>query len=210
MRFYQKTIRYNKKQGGPLRRGANVTIVINTVCNLKCYDYCPMYIHGDKTTPKFETCTATEWKRFIEKFPEHIAECHISGGEPSLYKELPELVNWLTSRNTHVVIYSNLFLPEPLIRLNASYLVRVKGVYHHSEELKAFNDKFRAIKSFNPKLDLRACEIELPQMIEGSEMLYQFTDAEIENFTLLHFAPDSPRTGHIYMGCAKLYEEGKR
>lgn len=209
MEYYQKTIRYIKPQGNVLTRGLNITIVINFACNLHCYNYCPMYIHGDKRDPKAKTCTADEWKQMLEKFmkDQHIAECHISGGEPSLYKELPDLVNWLTEKNTHVVIYSNLAIPETLAKLNKTYKLRVKAVYHHEDDLNRFNKAFDSLKG---KFYLRACEIELPRKIKGSELLYRFTDAEIENFTLLHFAPDSPRTGHIYMGCATLYAEAKK
>ena len=204
MNFYGKTVRINKKGfKNPFVRGADITWIPSLKCHLKC-DYCPYTIEGG--TAKYEECSAEEWRQFFDKFiqgAETISQVHVSGGEPSIFKGMADVVNWLVSKNIHCVIYSTLLNPKELLRLNDhKYLLRIKAVYHKTDNKERFFNAYQQVKE-NVK-DTRIFEVELPQMFD-SELLHFFTPEEIRNFKTLHFAPDSPRTNRIFIGCSDIY-----
>ena len=69
------------------------TIVTTNRCPFQC-EYCPMYIReglGKQNIP--DESTFEEWKTFLERYPNHIGELYVSGGEPTLYKDIGPIVN---------------------------------------------------------------------------------------------------------------------
>lgn len=89
-------VKINKVTGKWWSRGALVTLVLNTECNLKC-PTCPWLI-GRDTFPIWKTCTLDEWKSFVGRIEEWVSQYVISGGEPTLIKWLADFVNWLLER----------------------------------------------------------------------------------------------------------------
>lgn len=96
-------------------------------CNYEC-SYCTVRTKFAFTGifPKQSEKRVDEWLLALEKLPP--AMIYISGGEPFLYEELPELVNRLPKKHQLLGIVSNISLPARVYRkierpfhLNASF-----------------------------------------------------------------------------------------
>jgi organic radical activating enzyme len=105
--IYSALIKLQKGYGFLMRfrKGINLTIYLTLRCNLKC-DYCANKYYTSKTATS--ELTIEEWKRKIETFPYQIKQVQLTGGEPTLYPEFKELVEYLLSRKIFVIVYTNL------------------------------------------------------------------------------------------------------
>jgi organic radical activating enzyme len=215
MGLFWHTLKLNRKnltdQGKRLKnkwwhRGSELVLVLLTKCNYHC-SYCPMFLTDNKY-PKFTTCGINEWKKFIEDYPEWLNLIYISGGEPSFVPWISEFTNWLVDRGHRVIIFSNMAVPQNFYGIKKHWRFILVPTFHPEYDTpehftKAYNDlkdRFRII----------------PQEME-SEHKMSFTQHK-EYFTvdwfkhdnyLFHVAPDGPRTGKIYLGCNRLYKDGK-
>ena len=104
-KLYWLTVREHAQYGRWFSRGIRATIVTTTRCPFRC-SYCPMFIHGD--VKKYQESSLAQWKNFIERFPYWINHIYVSGGEPSLYPAIAEMINWLIERGHHVIVFTNL------------------------------------------------------------------------------------------------------
>ena len=208
MKLYGKTLFL--KRLFRLKRGVSLTLLPTTRCNQHCH-YCPMFLtnglyNSSPEYPKYKESTFEEWKTWFEHYNEKeapIFQVEISGGEPSIYKELPELVNYLIERGKHVVIYTNLFKPETLNKIKPHYRLRFKCVYHETDNLQRF---YTAFKSLNSKFDKIINEIEgHGKIFNESKVIHQFSEDEIRAFNALHVSPDR----NLFCGCDDLYRRGK-
>ena len=112
------TIQKNKK-------GITIGWHPTTRCNLSC-EYCSSSIWlGEE--PKFKELTGDEW---IEKFKDYpIKLVSISGGEPSIYKDIVKVVDWFVSQKIAVRIITNL-TNFRLLEIKRSPYVRIFTTYH--------------------------------------------------------------------------------
>jgi organic radical activating enzyme len=154
--------------------------------------------------PNRSISTLQEWQQYIESLPHWASLINISGGEPSLVSYLPEFVNWLVSRGHHVNIYSTLFNPKNLERIKKSFKVQITADYHKGDSILRFNRAYNYLKD---KIRINVEEIEQPKLLSYSRFVGKFTAQEILDFTSFHAAPDSPRTGKLYIGCESAYHE---
>jgi MoaA/NifB/PqqE/SkfB family radical SAM enzyme len=87
-----------------------VGINLTRRCNLAC-DYCRIV---DNSREKFENeLTVDQWKAIIGRFAEHGYQHFVfTGGEPTVYRGLDELVRWTSERAMTSLISNTTFLDE--------------------------------------------------------------------------------------------------
>ena len=109
-------------------------------CNLKC-SYCDAYTYERKNTDTDEERYQNILQR-LQNFKD-IEEVRICGGEPTLFKYLWNLVDYLLERDYRVLLYTNGLKEIPLkykdkIRLYSSFHLEYpklwKKVYHNTKD----------------------------------------------------------------------------
>jgi organic radical activating enzyme len=110
-----------------LNNGISLSLAINWKCNMNC-DYCINTLVAGKLHNK--TTTLNKWIKYIEEFPIKIKQVSITGGEPTLYKDVDKLVNYLLSKQINVVMYSNLYAISAIDRINKSNRFKIYTTYH--------------------------------------------------------------------------------
>jgi len=127
MKLYGKTLMF--------KRGKMLNINLLYGCNLSC-SYCSLEMPTGNR-PKAKRVGLEDWKTFVNEFTSKnkIREIYVSGGEPTMVKYLPDLVNWLLSKGFHVVVFSNLFSPERLLQIKKSYRFKVQATFHSNDDI---------------------------------------------------------------------------
>lgn len=200
------------KKGKWFSRGVRATVVTTTRCNLHC-DYCPMFLYGE--VRRYEESTFEEWKVWFERFPYWISQIYVSGGEPSLYKDIVPLVNWLVERGHHVTIFTNLHKAENFIISRNTGAVNIKPhwrllfmpTFHQGDDAERFKGAVR-------NMEAAGYNVASQQLFENQHKLSKIKDfftpdwfkEEDDGF---QFAPDTPKTLQIYSGCVNLYRDYK-
>jgi hypothetical protein len=205
--LYWNTLRVHKKVGRWWHRGADVAIVITTKCNLHCSAYCPMFLTSPKY-PRFDICTLEEWKTFIEHYPQWISNIFITGGETSSVPYISEFTNWLVDRGHHVCIFSNLNNPEAFYGIKRHWRFVLIPTFHHDyDDAERYKEAYDKLKD---RFRVASQEMEDERVFSFSRFKKKFTvDWFLFENQKFHFAPDSPRTGKVYLGCNKVYIDGK-
>lgn len=223
IRLFYKTMRFNRKnmtewEGQKKNhwwtRGTELVVILTGRCSLHC-SYCPMFITDDKYpyASKENECTFEEWKTWFEEFPEWISLIHLSGGEPTLIPYLSELTNWLINRGHRVTIFSNLHKPENLMGIKDHWRFILVPTFHYVEGEKGYDNKERFEAAYN-KVKGRF-RISAQELQENAQLNFtkhkNFYSEEWFKYQnkLYHVAPDAPRTGKIFLGCDKAYQDGK-
>ena len=137
IKLYGKTLLF--------RRGKMLNINLLYECNLSC-SYCSLEMPTG-IRPKAKRVGLGEWKDFINDFTSKnkIREVYVSGGEPSIVKYMPELVNWLIGKGFHVLMFSNLYNPDRILQINKSYRFKVQATYHQCDDLKRFDEAYKKV-----------------------------------------------------------------
>lgn len=187
------------------RNRVRASIIVTNRCPLIC-DYCPMYIReglGKQNVP--DECSFEEWKTFLERYPNHIDELYVSGGEPTLYKDLVPLVNWLVQDyKTHVLIFSNLWKPEAFEGIKPHKRLIFMPTFHSTDKWERYGKALKMIKRY---------KVNSQQLFENEHNLTRIK----EFFTLdyfeymdnnLTFPPDAPKSLRIYLGAINSYMKG--
>lgn len=185
------------KEGKWLNRGVRATVVTTTRCNLHC-DYCPMFIYGE--AKKYKESTFEEWKVWFERFPYWISQIYVSGGEPSMYKDIVPLVNWLIERGHHVLVFTNLWKVENYEGIKPHWRLIFQPTFH-GVDLKKFRDSLRKMGKY---------QVISQQLFHNRNNFTRikefFTREWFKNEDDgFQFAPDTPKTLQIYSGCINLY-----
>ena len=159
-----------------------------------------MYIYGK---PKeYEECTFEEWKVFMERYPYWISQVIVTGGEPSLYKEVAPLTNWLIERGHHVIVFTNLWRTENFQSIKPHWRLLFMPTFHKGQ------DKIERFKKALTTLE--GYQVDSQQLFENEHNFGRIK----EFFTLdyfkntdptLQFAPDAPRTLQVYVGAINMY-----
>ena len=195
----------NPRLGNGRTRGAWFTFILTTRCNLHCLYPCPMFVDRDNIA-KYQEATAEEWIEFLDsEFPEWISYACISGGEPSFHKGMHQIVNYLTARGTDVRIYSNLANVSEILKCKPSKRLDVWATYHHTDDKDVFVRHVQDVRLQHIKIAVN--EIESPMVLPESIYKGRYTGEDIRAFNSLHFAPDSPKTKRVYVGCSPIYKE---
>jgi len=150
-----------------LKYGISAGLHPTTRCNLSC-NYCSSAIFLGKEPVFKNELTAKQWLLILLKYKPRINIITISGGEPSIYKDIVPLVNGLTENKIAVRILTNL-MSKRLLEIDKSPYIRIFTTFHYSyanldkftENLKLYKKKF--LVSIN-ELDGK------PKMIKGSSV----------------------------------------
>jgi len=151
-----------------LRKGVYVGMHPTMKCNLSC-TYCIADIFlGERPVFKNEL-TATEWLKKIDDYPERITVITMSGGDPTMYKDIIPLVNGLIKRKIAVRIITNIMAIN-LMKINASSYVRIFTTYHHGFANRKTFDK--NLIMYRTKFAVETNEIEgMGKYIKGSSTM---------------------------------------
>lgn len=200
-KLYWLTLRQHGKLGHFLTKGMRATIVTTTRCPLKC-SYCPMYLYGD--VRPYPESSFQEWKEFIEKFPYWLSQIYVSGGEPSLYKDIVPLINWLIERGHHVIVFTNLWRINNFVGIKPHWRLIFQPTYHKGDNLGRFT---RALKIM--KLDFQVTSQQVSENPNGLSRIKEFFNRDwFENTDDgFQFPPDAPRSARVFIGCKELYRK---
>lgn len=164
-------------------------LILTYACNLHC-SYCSMdMVSGER--PNAKIIGIEDWKKRVKGFPAKIREIYIGGGEPTLVKYMPELVNWLLEEGYHVCVFSNLYKPEVFERVKRSYRLQVRATFHKvdGESQERF---VKALETARKYVNVNVDEIE-KTTIAGTKVkkFLEMKDLETREF---RYAPD----GRLY------------
>lgn len=137
IKLYGKTLMF--------RRGKMLNINLLYECNLSCA-YCSLEIPTG-IRPKAKRVGLDDWKNFITDFTSKnkIREVYVSGGEPSLVKYLPDLVNWLINKGFHISLFSNLYNTDKLLQIKKSYRFKIQATYHQCDSISRFDEAYKKV-----------------------------------------------------------------
>lgn len=130
----------------------------------------------------------------------------LSGGEPTLYKDIVPLANWLLDRGHYVILYTNLWKPEALEGIRPQWRFLIVPTFHAEDNLERFKSAMDSLSRFNI----------MAQEIEGTsdklKKKYRKRFFDFDYYTKIddpiHFAPDAPKTTKMYSGVSELYRLG--
>ena len=199
-KWYWLSLRLHKKRGNWFSKGVRATVVTSTRCPMEC-DYCPMYIYGD--VKRYEESTFEEWKIWFKRFPYWISQIYVSGGEPSLYKDIIPLVNWLIGEGHHVIMFTNLWRVENFLGIKPHWRLVFMPTFHANDDKYERYEK--ALEIMEAKYQVSSQQLFENQ--HGFWRIKEFFTAdwfknEDDGF---QFAPDTPKTLQLYSGCVNMY-----
>jgi len=163
MKFLTRIIFTKQKLMG----GLSVSLNPTTRCNLKC-NYCVSSIFLGEAPIFKNELTAKQWLEILLNYKPKIKFVVISGGEPSIYKDIVPLVDGLTKNKIAVRILTNL-TSRRLLGVDNNPYVRFYTTLHYGfvdldkflENLRLYKNKFLvSVNEFEGK----------PKMIKGSRM----------------------------------------
>lgn len=122
----------------------SINIDVCYTCPLQC-EYCKAELAG-KGTPKVLTKKPDEWIAWLTRFPaKNIQQVVISGGEPSIYKGLHVLINWLLEQRIMVTLATNLWNPDEILKIKQSRRLEIWASYHETDNLLRFDDAYKKL-----------------------------------------------------------------
>lgn len=150
--------------------------------------------------PSTKSITLEEWKQRVKTFPTKIREIFISGGEPTLIKYLPDLVNWLIDEGYHVTVFSMLQFPEVFLKVKKSYRFQIRTTYHHTqgETRDRFEKVYGVVKDVH---NVSLCEIGR-QRLPYTDLVNEWLTMEDLKTPEFRYAPD----GQLYTSHYQLSE----
>jgi len=200
------TLREFKSTGKLFSRGARCTLVTTIKCPYRC-SYCPMFIYGEPK--KYDECSFEEWKVFLDRFPMWISAMYISGGEPSLYKDIVPLINYLIERGHHVIMQSNLYKPEAFIGIKPHRRLIFLSTYHDEH---ADSDKYYAAAEMLRKGGFLVVTQQIGQYDKKHGRVKEYFSEkwfkETDNSIMLE--PSAPRSLRMWLGCVNMYNHDLR
>ena len=167
---------------------------------------------ADGEAPKYDECTLDEWKRFIEYYTknvEWIELLQVSGGETTLYPDMPELVNWLVERGHHVLLFTNLWKPKVLLRLKKSYRLLVWAAFQKTDSVDRFDKAYQMLKDkFRIEVAETLYDGELQRLPYSVRKPVWNREYLIHQLPTPSFPPDAPRTHRMTVSCFNIYRDG--
>lgn len=197
-RLFFRTLREFKRRGNIFSRGARCNIITTTRCPYHC-EYCPMFLYGRQKI--YPESSFEEWRVFLDRFPMWISTMYISGGEPSLYKDLVLLVNYLIKRGHHVHVQTNLYRPEAFIGIHPHW--RLLFLASHHKEAVDFYDKAEYLRSKGFNVITQAVGEFDKRNNRVKEFFTEKWFKEVDNAIM--FEPSTPRTLRMWIGCVNMF-----
>ncbi len=114
VRDMQEKILYflSKRMDYPLMPPRNVTLTLNYICNQACI-MCD--IKNQRFDREYEI-TCKEVKKIIDEMADlEIPDLVLTGGEPFLYKDIFEVIDYAKERDRKVIMITNGFFPEAVV-----------------------------------------------------------------------------------------------
>lgn len=120
----------------------NLTVLLTTKCTLKC-DLCATYTPQQKSPKHFSyEVLSKSIVRFMQSLDKHIGIVTLSGGEPLLHPQLPELVNLIRQYKGRMemfeIITNGTVVPSPALL----------------DALKSFDKANMLVDDYGPKLSV--------------------------------------------------------
>lgn len=144
------------------KRFDTVWLELTKKCNERC-----IHCYGDYGfSPNYEELSINQWKNVINSISRfHVKKIVIIGGEPLLYKDLLEIINYCRQKmnSTEIVLYSNLLLFHKINRLDNKFIhflqsnniKVVTSIYSHNKKI---HDNITKVKgSFEKTVDAINC-----------------------------------------------------
>ncbi len=134
-------------------------------CNAKC-GMCDIWKYP--TTPKEEFNPA-----ILEKLPEGMQRLNITGGEPTLRKELPEIVRILNKKTNRLEISTNGYFTDRLVGIAEEFpditiRVSVEGLPELNDKLRGLKNGFdHALRSILRLKKMGMCDIGFAMTLSG-------------------------------------------
>ena len=135
-----------------LKRGIRLDLIPSWRCNMSC-DYCILKRDGKMPVSKIEH-DYKYWINYIETFPIKVGEVFISGGEPGLYPNIEELVNYLLDSGRLVTIFTNLTNILFSTSIKPSNKLRFNVMRHDDVNDERFDIALRAVRSLKHRVDV--------------------------------------------------------
>jgi organic radical activating enzyme len=191
MKWYGKTLKF--------KRGVTIQISLLYACNLGC-EYCSLEMPTGKR-PEAKQATLQEWITYIKNFPAKIKEVYVSGGEPTLVKWLPELLEWLLKEGYHVTVFTNLYNVK-LLMIKDSYRYQILASYHKPPEEKSNPKLYDSELRFNAayyklKNKYRIEVDEIGTKVLPYSRLKPFNDMDVLKDNEFRISPDL----QVYISC---------
>ena len=177
--------------------GTNLTIFVTWRCNLPC-TYCSLLATAPNTRPVSEfELTADEWIEKVRKFPVKLRDIYITGGEPTLYKDTPKLINGLLALGYHVLVFSNLVKAEALLSVKPCRRFKIQATYHKCADIEKFKPRYEVLKEKGYRVGVDEFEY---KSLPYSE-LKEFDNPERWKIPNFRYSPD----GRLFSGVWDLY-----
>jgi len=129
------------------RRGVGLNIVMTFACNFNCSN-CGLKIPNNEYPKEKHRASLDSWKKFIKEFPLKIKDVAISGGEPTLYPDAIEFINWLIDEGYIVSVYTNLS-NENLLKFRRSLRLKINATYHkESGKRDAWIERYNRLRKY--------------------------------------------------------------
>ena len=112
--FYRRLIKIKHLHWHTVR----VQIMPSFLCNNNC-SYCSRHFVGKMNVKENEhQLSAKQWLQRIDRFPVKVDEITLSGGEPSIYYDITDLINGLVERSIIVLMFTNCNVPVRNLKPN--------------------------------------------------------------------------------------------
>ena len=117
--------------------GLEAAVITTYRCQNRCY-MCGIWRHPTRADEEFRP-------ELLRKLP-RLDFCNVTGGEPTLREDLPEIIEILLTQAKRVVISTNGYLTEKIVALAKQFKSQRLGFRISLEGLPAANDALRGIK----------------------------------------------------------------
>ena len=166
--------------------GTNLTIFVTWRCNLPC-SYCSLLATAPNTRPVSEfELTADEWIDRVRGFPVRLRDIYITGGEPSLYKDTPKLINGLLALGYHVLVFSNLKRGSLFMDIKPHRRFKIQATYHKCDDIERFDSEYERLNAAGYRM---SCDEFTIQSLPYSE-LKAFDNPERWKIPNFRYSPD--------------------
>jgi len=146
----------------------DVSVILTYRCNSKC-SMC--YVWQNPTHPDYEVSLET-----LKKLPDGIDYLNLTGGEPTLRKDLPEIVDLLRPKAETLEISTNGLLSAPLERIvkkhpDIKIRISVEGIGENSNKIRGEQDGFeKKLETMRRLIDLGGCDLGFAMTIQDENV----------------------------------------
>jgi len=160
----------------------------------KCNFNCPFCYNPELVNDKGEELSKKEILDFLESKKKLIDGVCITGGEPTLHKELPEFIKKIKEKNLKVKLDTNGNNPEML-----NYLIQNKLVDYIAMDIKNVFEKYKQTTNKEPDIEKLKNSIKI---IIDSKIKHEFRTTILPK---LHNKEDLIKIAKEYIPNAKKY-----